>query len=81
MAIFSDIGSAFKKSSLWLLGVWILVSTILFFIWFGSTLDIPSKYDDDTKVKDAKNAAKGFGVTFLIPFSAFLIYLAIKQIN
>lgn len=79
MGAFSNITTLTKSSALF--WAWVIASFILLFVWFGSTLNIPDKYDEDTKIRDAKAAAQGFGITFMIPIAVLLLYLFIKQLD
>ena len=63
-----------NDASRWLFGAWFLTSIILFFVWFGSTIDIPKRDEKSTQVRNAKAAAKGFGVvTLLLPILLLII--------
>jgi hypothetical protein len=62
--------------------IWIIISFILFWIWFGSTVEIPDRYDENTKIKDAKAAAKGFGVfTLILPIIILILFGLINLIK
>ena len=76
-----SIGSLIKSYSPAIIVLWLVTSGILFFVWFGSTLDISDRYDGIEEIKNAKRSAKGFGITFLIPLAVFLLYLFIKKMD
>ena len=80
MPNFSSIFSGKDIGSLLLL-LLCIVNFILFWIAFGSTLNIPDRYTEDEHIKNAKNAAKVFGVLFLIPLAFVLLYLLAKKIK
>ena len=70
----SNIMSSSSSPSRILFYIWIITSFILFWVWFGSTVEIPDRFDNNTKIRDAKAAAKGFGVvTLLLPIILFII--------
>jgi hypothetical protein len=71
----SNIMSSSNSASRILFYIWIITSFILFWVWFGSTVEIPDRFDNQNdKIRDAKAAAKGFGiVTLLLPIILFII--------
>jgi hypothetical protein len=75
----SNIISSSNETSRTIFWIWVVTSFILFWIWFGSTIEIPDRYDENVKIKDAKAAAKGFGIVFLfLPIILFILFDLIK---